>query len=301
MKTWLKTALLGLTVIAAPMNAFAQTDATGTALTVGDVVNDTDNWRAVDPTNLIQFEIEDAGGNAKGTILIEMAPFSAPGHIKRFTEVVKSGDYDGTVFHRVIGDFMAQGGDVAAQTGDLEAWPDIPGEFVFKRYPLQDASDVNPAVQTIGPAGTAKQGYALGFPIHTQARFLAELKQDGSVESWIPHCKGVVSTARTNDPNSASTQFFLMRETKPHLNRLYTAWGRIVYGQDVVDNMKTGEPVRNPDVLARAVMVSDLEEGQRPQVFVKRTDTVAFTNELSGMSPTEICGLPPVPAIVAFP
>ena len=151
----------------------------------------------------------------------------------------------------------------------------------------------------LGNPQSATDGFIDGFPMQTQSEFLAGLTRDGSVESWMPHCEGVVSTARTTDPNSASTQFFLMRETTPHLDRTYTPWGRVVEGQDVVDSIRTGEPVRLPDILVSAKVVADMEEAERPRVLVMKTDSPMFAPVLEANPGRNVCDLPPVPTIVS--
>ena len=262
-------------------------------------VSDTENWREVDPENMIMFEITDYLGKDKGTVLIETAEFAAPGHVQRFKDVARSGDFDGTVFHRVIDGFMSQGGDIDTIKPKLAGkWGNIPGEFVFERFP-NDPADKTPPVQLLGPKNTATDGYILGFPVQTQSEFLASMTKTGAIESWIPHCKGVVSTARTDDPNSASTQFFLMRDTSPHLDRTYTAWGRILDGQGVVDDMKKGEPVIRPDVLKHAVVVADMPAAERPRVLVQRTDGPLFQGFLTQNTDTKVCSHPPVPTLVS--
>ncbi|MFC6199853.1 peptidylprolyl isomerase [Ponticaulis profundi] len=298
MKSLLKALLasVGLATLSGTA-AIAQTDTM--ELSFAEALADTANWREVDPENLIVFDIATSAGETRGRVIIETAAFAAPQHVDQFKKIVRSGDFDGTIFHRVIDDFMAQGGDVAAMKPEAEPWPNIPGEFVFQRKP-NDASDDKPAVQYLGEANTATNGYALGFPIQTQSEFLAALTEDGIVESWMPHCKGMVSTARTSDPNSGQTQFFLMRETSPHLDRQYTSWGRIISGQDVVDAIKTGEPVRRPDVLSKAIMASDMSEDERPRVLVQRTDGPLFETVLTENAGANVCTLSPVPAIVSY-
>ncbi|WP_022695373.1 peptidylprolyl isomerase [Ponticaulis koreensis] len=260
---------------------------------------DTANWREAAPENLIEFQIATARGETRGRVLIEAAPFAAPGHVERFTSLAASGDLDGTMFHRVIEGFMAQGGDIEAIDRErAENWPNMPGEFIFTRVPNSEGDSV-PAMQKLGLPQAATSGYILGFPVSTQAEAFASLSRDGSVQSWIPHCKGVVSTARTSDPNSASTQFFLMRDISPWLNREYTAWGRIVSGQDVVDSIEVGEPVRMPDVLVSARLVSEMPEEERPRVLVQRTDGPLFASFLEANAGASVCDLPPVPTIVS--
>ena len=60
-----------------------------------------------------------------------------------------------------------------------------------------------------------------------------------------PHVRGVCSMARTNDPNSANSQFFICFDTAPHLNRNYTVWGEVTEGMENVDALPKGEPPRN--------------------------------------------------------
>jgi peptidyl-prolyl cis-trans isomerase B (cyclophilin B) len=62
-----------------------------------------------------------------------------------------------------------------------------------------------------------------------------------------PHVRGVCSMARTNDPNSANSQFFIVFDDARFLDRKYTVWGKVTDGMENVDQIKRGEPVRDPD------------------------------------------------------
>ncbi len=62
-----------------------------------------------------------------------------------------------------------------------------------------------------------------------------------------PHERGVVSMARSQDPNSGDSQFFICFDDATFLDRQYTAWGRVIDGMENVDKIKRGEPVSNPD------------------------------------------------------
>ncbi len=290
MKTRSMIALLALA-----MSASAPALAQDPSATVADPAaaalelakGDADNWRPVDPERLIVFE------TTKGRILIETFPEIAPKHVAQFTAIVRSGDYDGTSFHRVINGFMAQGGDIFALRGRDSGLPNIEAEFTFRRDPAAMPFDM------IGEANRSRDGYYMGLPVRTQSSFMAELNSDGRVDSFVPHCRGVVSTARLgNDENSGNSQFFLMRDTSPHLDRQYSPWGRIVAGQEAVMAMKTGEPVQNPDILQSASIAADLPEEARPRVWVQRTEGPKFQALLQSYEETPVCDLPSVPAVV---
>lgn len=300
MKTFFKALLasVGLGTVSLSSGAIAQD--VSEQPTFEEALTDTENWREVDPENLIIFEISTALGRGKGTVLIETADFAAPNHARQFKAIVRSGDFDGTKFHRVIEDFMAQGGDVGAIKPEAD-WPNLEQEFVFARSPFVEDSDV-PAMQLLGKPQDSKNGYIHGFPVQTQLEYLASISESGTVESWIVHCPGVVSTARGSSTSSADTQFFLMRSTKPHLDKTYTAWGRIVSGLEVVMDIKTGPiegTVKMPDVLSKAVMAADIPEEERPRVLVQRTDGPDFQKVLQDNEGADVCSLPPVPTIVA--
>jgi peptidylprolyl isomerase len=278
--------------IALSFAAVAEDSAVPAEVTAADAKADPANWRQVDPENLFIFD------TTKGRILIEAFPEIAPKHYQQFAAIIRSGDYDGTSFHRVINSFMAQGGDIFALKGRESGLPNIEGEFTFRRDPA-----AMPLEATIGPEDTAKFGYIKGFPIGTQASFFAEMSVDGMVESYVPHCKGITSTARTDDPNSANSQFFLMRGQAEHLDRKYTAWGRVLQGEDVVMAIKHGPDARdgyvdNPDVLKSAKVAADLPEADRPDVWVERTDGPLFLASIADKDDVDICSLPSVPAVV---
>lgn len=69
-----------------------------------------------------------------------------------------------------------------------------------------------------------------------------EFAQNG-VENNIAHTRGTLSMARTNDPNSATSQFFIMHEAAPHLDGGYAAFGRVISGIEVVDAICKATPV----------------------------------------------------------
>jgi peptidylprolyl isomerase len=61
-----------------------------------------------------------------------------------------------------------------------------------------------------------------------------------------PHVRGAVSMARTNAPNSANSQFFIVFDDATFLDRQYTVWGNVIEGMDNVDALPKGEPPREP-------------------------------------------------------
>lgn len=270
----------------ATANENAAAEATSAALEIAKT--DRENWREVDPERLLIFD------TTKGRVLIETFPEVAPKHVAQFTTITRSGDYDGTAFHRVIKGFMSQGGDIFALHQRDSGLPNIEAEFVFRRDPAVMPFDM------IGDPDVSKDGYYMGLPVRTQSRWLAELSADGKVESNVPHCQGVVSTARLgNDVNSGNSQFFLMRARSDHLNKEYTPWGRIVDGQNAVQSMKTGDPqVVNPDILTDAEVAADLPEDERPRVWVQRTDGPKFQQTLVGLEDVNVCDLPAVATVV---
>ena len=77
--------------------------------------------------------------------------------------------------------------------------------------------------------------------------------------SSVPFKRGIVGMARTNDPNSANSQFFIMYADGSFLNGMYTVVGEVLSGMDAVDKLKKGEPVQIPD---RMVTVRVAADGQ---------------------------------------
>ena len=110
-------------------------------------------------------------------------------------------------------------------------------------------------------AELANEGYYNGVPFHRVIPgFMAQggdgknfngtggsskpnLKQEFSA---TPHVRGVCSMARTNDPNSANSQFFICFDDASFLDRQYTIWGEVVEGMENVDALPKGEPPRAP-------------------------------------------------------
>ena len=79
-----------------------------------------------------------------------------------------------------------------------------------------------------------------------------------------PHVRGTVSMARSADPDSGDSQFYIMLGGAPHLDHKYTVWGRVIEGMDVVDRIRKGERSRNgivadPDRIVRMRVAVDVE------------------------------------------
>ena len=77
------------------------------------------------------------------------------------------------------------------------------------------------------------------------------LKQEFNAE---PHVRGVCSMARTNDPNTANSQFFICFDDASFLDRQYTVWGQVISGMEHVDALPKGEPPANPGVIRKAIV-----------------------------------------------
>jgi len=79
------------------------------------------------------------------------------------------------------------------------------------------------------------------------------------------HVRGVTSMARSRDPNSADSQFFIMLGASTHLDGQYTIWGKVVSGMEFVDKIKKGDPnqngvVRDPDKITRMRVAADADK-----------------------------------------
>jgi len=99
--------------------------------------------------------------------------------------------------------------------------------------------------QTGDPSGTGSGG--MGDPL--PAEFSKE-----------PHVRGIASMARTNDPNSARSQFFICLADAKFLDGKYTVWGKVTSGMEFVDKIAKGEPPRTPDKMISVKVAADVKE-----------------------------------------
>ena len=224
-------------------------------------------WRTVAPENLLVIE------TSKGQVLVELAPQIAPAHVERIKLLASRGFYDNLVWHRVIDWFMAQTGDPLS-TGEGQSWyPDLKGEFTFRR-----GADMafTPVAAPVG----ALVGFIDSIPVQTQPDALMSGTGDNKVHGWALYCPGVAGMARDEGNDTANSQFFLMRQAYPALDKRYTVWGRVVSGLDVVRSLKaSGTPdglVQGPDQMTRVRVASDLPAAERPTAAVLNTNSATF-------------------------
>ena len=217
------------------------------------------DWRTPDPENVLVIDTN------KGRILVELEPRVAPAHVDRIRTLTRQGLYDGRTFFRVIDLFMAQTGDPLDTGEGGSDLPDIAAEFTFRRA----ASD--PFVK-VADSGSSQTGFVGAVPVMTQSPMLMAMTVDGKITGWPLFCPGVAGMARGSEDDSANSQFFLMRQAYPSLEKRYTAFGRVVDGLEVVRAIKTGEPVADPqDRMERVRILADMPAAERPSVRVVDT------------------------------
>ena len=191
-----------------------------------------------------------------GDITIEFFPDHAPNHVDNFLKLTEDGVYDGTIFHRIISEFMIQGGDpLTAQAGvSMSAW------------------------------GTGDPGYKID----------AEFND-------ISHERGIVSMARSNDPNSAGSQFFIIHKDSTFLDGQYTVFGRIITQESFetldklaeLETMPNDQAVQTSKAIIIKAIVKDRSEitdilDQKPltksDAPLMKTTPELYTNNYLGIS-----------------
>ena len=212
------------------------------------------DWRTPDPNDVLVIDTN------KGRIIVEMVPEIAPETTARIRELAQEHFYDGQTFFRVIEGFMDQTGDPQNSGLGGSSKPDIKGELIFRRGADTPWTAVSDQV-------TSEQGIVRSLPVASQSMSLAAMTADGKVQAWGMFCPGTAGMARADDPNSGNSQFYLMRDAYPRLEKKYAAWGRVISGQDVVTQIKVGEPVPEPqDKMERLRLLSDMPEKDRPKI-----------------------------------
>ena len=137
-----------------------------------------------------------------GDIVLEFFDDIAPNHVESFKLHAQNGYYNGTTFHRVIPGFMIQGGDPLTKSEDRS------------RH---------------GTGGNAAKYFGIG----TESE---ESSWDLPAEfSSTPHVRGILSMARSHNPDSGGSQFFICVADARFLDNQYTVFGKVVSGMDVVD------------------------------------------------------------------
>jgi len=150
-----------------------------------------------------------------GDMTLKFFPDVAPNHVDNFITLSKSGSYNGTIFHRVIPDFVIQGGDPNSKD------------------PANRAAH-----------GTGGPGYSLKAEFNSR-----------------PHKRGTLSMARSQNPNSAGSQFYICVADVPHLDNQYTVFGEVVSGIEVVDKITAERRDGRDNPLARVEMKIDIIGG----------------------------------------
>ena len=147
---------------------------------------------------------------SKGDIRIELHGNDAPIHVGNFVELAQKGFYDDLKFHRYVPGFVIQGGCPNTRPLDSEQ---------------VKAAEGNP----FAGLGTGGPGYTI--------------KEEFSVNPNNKHLDGTLAMARSQDPNSAGSQFYICLGDQPFLDSGYTVFGQTVEGFDVVGELRVGDVI----------------------------------------------------------
>ena len=139
-----------------------------------------------------------------GDMVVNFFENSAPKHTESFKLHAKSGYYNGTIFHRVIPGFMIQGGDLNTKGENKSIY---------------------------GQGGHAAKFYGIGKEDNPSTWDIPAEFND------IKHTLGILSMARTSDPNSAGSQFFICAGDASHLDAQYTVFGKVIEGLGIIDKI----------------------------------------------------------------
>jgi peptidyl-prolyl cis-trans isomerase B (cyclophilin B) len=156
-----------------------------------------------------------------GDMVVEFYPDIAPMHVESFMALVNEEYFNGTTFHRVIPGFMIQGGDPNSR---------------------------NENRATHGTGGRAGKFFGLGNEEDPSTWLIPQ------EFSNTPHVKGILSMARTNDPNSASSQFFVCHDNANFLDNNYTVFGKVIDGLDIIDQIANVAKDQNDNPLEKVEM-----------------------------------------------
>ncbi|MCR9223426.1 MAG: peptidylprolyl isomerase [Hyphomonas sp.] len=252
-------AVLGVSLAAACQ---AQ-DALETDLTEQDIASATaPDWRNVDPDNLILIETE------HGDVVIELNPDFAPNHAAQFRNLVRGDAYNGARFYRVIDAFVAQGG--------------LQDDTVIEQYPtLTNENDRALSDAAFVPLGNAD----LFAPIVGHVDGFAVGRSESLQKEWLLHCPGALAMARDNDPDSGSTEFYIVLDAQRYLDRNLTVFGRVIDGMQYVQKLKRGVRaiesgvIQAPDVgdeILSMTVAADLADAIRPNYQVQAMPSQAF-------------------------
>jgi cyclophilin family peptidyl-prolyl cis-trans isomerase len=152
----------------------------------------------------------------RGTIVIELNPKAAPKTVAHFLSLVNKHFYDGILFHRYEAGFVIQGGDPASKKVNGADIANLSSREAGEKYQLG-----------IGGSGT-------NVPL----------------EATLPHNRGTIGLARSQDPNSGDSQFFFNLVDNHRLDNGYCVFGKVVKGMDVMDKLRQGDRIKTIRVVS---------------------------------------------------
>ncbi|MEO6338397.1 MAG: peptidylprolyl isomerase [Caulobacteraceae bacterium] len=237
-------------------------------------------WKPADPANTLVID------TTKGRVIVELRPEIAPLAVARIKALAKRGYYDNSLWYRVLKGFMAQGGD----KGDKQYRSDLPnlkGEFTFRKTAAMPFG-------SIGSTPGGEVGFVGALPVMIETPPAGQ--EAAPPRAWVYFCAGVSSMPHGDNPNSANSQIFLLRGHATNLEKTFTAFGRVISGQEVVDGLNNGEPPSNPDKMTKVRTLAEIPAAQRPKVQVMDTASPGFIalalKALQAKPNTSICEIP---------
>ena len=225
-------------------------------------------WRNVAPENMVIMTLP------HGDVVFELSTDFSPEHVKQFKKLAKDGVYKDNKFYRVIDGFVAQGGpdEATEKKFDIKTLKIEEDLAIDKNWQYTKVQDND----LFAPITGFKNGFGIGV-------------DEAAGKAWLTHCPGILALGRGNEPDTATSHFYITNGQAPrYLDRIMSVFGRVIYGMNHVQAIQRTSVIEGDDDVPSELytpildmqLMSDLPEDKQWQIAVEDTSSAAFVKKI---------------------
>ena len=234
------------------------------SLSPGEIIKQApdSHWQTIDANNTLYIELE------SGRVIVELNPQLAPNHAQQFRLLAKENFYQGLNFYRFVENFVAQGGDMLEKRQVKTAKKTVQSERIH-----QANTPLPVTYLSSGDGYASATGFLNGFAVGADK---------ANNQYWQTHCPGAFAMARSNDPHSGGTEFYIVIGQAPrYLDKNLTVFGQVRQGIEHINTL-TRRPVTDvktakfDNVIKTITLASELPQTQRTPLMKMDTASSSF-------------------------